>query len=380
MEVLLVLQNPVAILTLFREMTDPRLDRRKLHALIDVLFVGFCGCLCGCNSWMAVQRFCEAQIEWLRKYVPLRNGVPSHDTFGRIFALIDPQKLAECFRVWLQSLHDAAGGKHIAIDGKTLANSYDAASGKKALHLVCAFATQTRLVLGQQATDEKSNEITAIPELLTRLELAGAIVTIDAMGCQKQIAQQIHQAGGNYVLALKSNHRTLFETAVEAFIQAIAADEKPRGFRTWIDRRSKKETREYYVMPIPENLPGADQWPGLQTLGMAARRYQSKGEEKMEIRYYLSSLPPKVKQFAKLVRDHWGIENTLHWSLDVNFTEDQSRTRLGNGPETNAYLRRLVVSLLKQDTTLSGSLIGKRQVLGWSPPARDRFFAEMPRI
>lgn len=369
------LQRPLNVITILAQVADPRMERTRKHELIDILFIGLVATLCGCDSWVDVVRFAHAKEAWFRRFIRLKGGIPSHDTFNRVFGILKAPVLEACFKEWLRSLHEATGGGQIAIDGKTLANSLNKSSGQAALHLLSAWSVPARVVLGQEATDAKSNEITAIPALLEQLELKGSLVTIDAMGCQKAIAQQIHEAGGDYVLALKGNHPTLSEAVADLFLGITEGTRKIKGVRHAKVNESvgeRNDEREYFIMPAPANLPGREHWPGLKSIGMVVRRRITPSGETGQVRYYLTSTPAKVREFAKAVRNHWSIENSLHWSLDVTFSEDKRRIHKGEGPEVTAWLRRLVLSILKQDTSLKESLRGKRYILGWDENALER--------
>jgi len=352
----------VAVFAPFEELTDPRIERTRAHDLLELVVVALCGTLAGADSWTDIERFGNERLPWLRTFLKLESGIPSHDTFGRVFALLDPAELVACVAQWLEDIgHDI--GHHIAIDGKTLRGSGDAAAGRNPLHLVSAWATEARLTLGQIAVDAKSNEITAIPLLLELLDLQGATVTIDAMGCQKEIAARIVAGGGDYVLALKGNHEHLHEAVATEFTAAAEADFQVPGLRRQVTvetSRGRRERREYIVMPAPRSLPGFGDWAQLITIGMVLRTTQVDGKETGEVSYFLSSGAPKVKAFAKVVRSHWSIESQLHWVLDVTFSEDASRIRRQNAPQTSGVLRRLAVSILSQDTTVRDTLRGKR--------------------
>jgi predicted transposase YbfD/YdcC len=279
-----------------------------------------------------------------------------------VFARLDPARLGACVGQWLDDVGRDIG-KHIAIDGKTLRGSFDKAAGQNPLHLVSAWACEARLTLGQIATDAKSNEITAIPLLLELLDLKGTTVTIDAMGCQKEIAQKIVDREGDYLLALKDNHPKLSQAVTDAFTVALEADVPPRDLRHHVTvetHHGRHERRDYYALPAPQTLPGLAEWANLITLVMVIRSTRIDGQERDEVRYFLSSLPAKVKQLAKWIRQHWSIENQLHWVLDVNFTEDASRIRQRHAPQTAAMLRRLAVSILSSDTSMKDTLRGKR--------------------
>lgn len=350
------------IFTTFEELTDPRIARSRVHDLFEMVVVAICATVAGSNSWTDIERFGNERLDWLRTFLRLEHGIPSHDTFGRVFARLDPAGLAASIQQWFAEIGRVLGDA-IHIDGKTLRGSFDTATGRNPLHLVSAWAGQTRLTLGQIATETKSNEITAIPLLLELLDLQGHTVTIDAMGCQKEIAAKIVQRKGDYLLALKDNHPTLSQAVAETFTAALEADVPPRGLRRQIEvqaNRGRNERREYYALPAPKSLPGFGGWPRLTTLVMVVRTTVVDGRETGNVGYYLSSLPPKVRKLAELIRGHWSIENQLHWVLDVTFTEDASRIRKDLAPQTMAMLRRLAVSILSHDTSLNETIRGKR--------------------
>jgi predicted transposase YbfD/YdcC len=352
----------VAVFTPVENLTDPRVERTRRHDLFELVVVALCGTIAGSDSWLDIERFGNERMDWLQTFLKLEEGIPSHDTFGRVFAKLNPAQLAACIQQWFDDMGREIG-QHIAIDGKTLRGSFDKAAGKNPLHLVSAWASEARLTLGQVAIDSKSNEITAIPLLLELLDLKGATVTIDAMGCQKEIAAKIVDGKGDYLLALKENHPTLYEAAVQEFAAAFDADMPPAEMRRHVTvetSRGRKERREYLALPAPKSLPGCADWVGLATLVMVVRITETGGVEKGEVSYYLSSLPAKVKNLAKLIRQHWSIESQLHWVLDVTFTEDKSRIRKQHAPQTSAMLRRLAVSILSQDTSIKDNIRGKR--------------------
>jgi predicted transposase YbfD/YdcC len=355
-------QRLIEVFTPFENLTDPRIERTRVHDLLELVIVALCGTIAGSSSWVDIERFGKLRLPWLRTFLRLEYGIPSHDTFGRVFSLLDPAELVNCIQQWLQDIGREIGS-HIAIDGKTLRGSFDKAAGRNPLHLVSAWATEARLTLGQIAVDSKSNEITAIPLLLELLDLKGATVTIDAMGCQKEIAAKVVDREGDYLLALKDNHPTLREAVVEEFMATMESDLTPPGVRRHVtveNNRGRTERREYVAMPAPKSLPGFADWAGLATLVMVCRITLIDGVETGEVSYFLSSLPAKVKKLAKLIRQHWSIENQLHWVLDVTFTEDASRIRNKAAPQTSAMLRRLAVSILSSDTSLKDTIRGKR--------------------
>ena len=324
--------------------------------------------------------------EWLRRFVPLTNGVPAHDTFGRVFAMLDTGRFAACLLRWTQSWAEAAPGRVIALDGKTLRNSFDDATGKKALHLVSAWSTDNRLTLGQVACAEKSNEIEALPRLLELLDLNGAVVTIDAMGCQTAIAAQIVEQGADYVLALKGNQPTLHALAQDAFVAAAEDPEAVPGLRRMVQkerRRGRDEVREYWIMPAPAAVSALPGWEHVRSLGMVLRRRLAADgtDAEAELRYYLDSRAPQVRRFAHAVRSHWGIENPLHWQLDVTFSEDASRIRKGAGPETTGLLRRVAVSTLhrgKDTWDSQASFRLARKAAGWSTDVLEQILFGKP--
>ncbi|QDU61695.1 Transposase DDE domain protein [Planctomycetes bacterium Pan216] len=368
-------QDLVAVFTPFENLTDPRVERTRAHELFDMVVVALCGTIAGSDSWADVERFGKERLDWLRTFLRLENGIASHDTFGRVFARLDPAELTNCVQQWLADVSRDLG-RHVAIDGKTLRGSFDKAAGRNPLHLMSAWASEARLTLGQVAVDSKSNEITAIPLLLELLDLDGATVTIDAMGCQKEIAAKIAERGGDYVLALKGNHEKLHEAVQGEFLQAAEGDFQTPGVRRHVTvetSHGRDERREYTIMPAPKTLPGFEDWVGLLSIGMVLRLINTHdGVERAEISYFLTSLPPKVKAFARAVRRHWSIENQLHWVLDVTFTEDASRIRKQRGPQTAAMLRRLAVSIISSDTSVKDSIRGKRYSASLSTEVLER--------
>jgi predicted transposase YbfD/YdcC len=369
-------RNLFGVFTTFENLTDPRMERTRQHELFDLVVVALCGTIAGSNSWADIERFGNERLPWLRRFLRLENGIPSHDTFGRVFARLDPAQLAGCIAQWLDDVGREIGG-HIAIDGKTLCGSFDKAAGQNPLHLVSAWATEARLTLGQIATDAKSNEITAIPLLLELLDLKGATVTIDAMGCQKDIAAKIVERGGDYVLALKDNHPKLCHAVEQEFSAALEADVPPRGMRRQVTvetSRGREERREYFTLPAPASLPGFADWKNLAAIVMVLRITVVNGQERGEVSYFLSSLPAKIRILAKRIRQHWSIENQLHWVLDVDFTEDDSRIRKQHAPQTAAMLRRLAVSILSLDTSIKDNVKGKRYRASLSTEVLERIF------
>ncbi len=353
---------------------DPRRQCRNLrHQLVDVLVIGFCGVLCGCDDFIEIETFGHSKADFFRRFLELPNGIPSHDTFRRVFQAVCPQALQRCLTRWLQGVRQtppAADGEAVAIDGKTLRRTFDRAKGLGALHQVSAWASANGLTLGQVATDDKSNELTAIPQLIELLDLKDCVVTIDAAGCQKAIAAQLVAQEADYVLALKGNHPTLQEQVSNHFLKQLEADNpngKLRCHREVEKGHGRTETRETFVMPAPQAVVASGAWVGLVTVVMVIRRCldHATGQTSDEVRYFLSSLPAKVKGLARVIRQHWGIENGLHWVLDVAFNKDRMWQRDRHGIENLALLNRLAVSLLRQDKTVKAGVKCKRKKAGW---------------
>ena len=354
---------------------DPRRQCQNLrHPLVDVLVLGFCGVLCGCDDFVEIEEFGRSKEGFLRRFLELPHGIPSHDTFRRVFQAVCPQALQRCLIQWLQDVRQTgpavADGAVIAIDGKTLRRTFDRAQGLGALHLVSAWATANGLTLGQVAVDAKSNEITAIPQLIALLDLEDCVVTIDAAGCQKYIAANIVAKDADYVLALKDNQPTLYEQVSDYFLKQLEKDgpnSKLRRHRQVEKGHGRTETRDTFVAPATPAMVAAGAWVGLATIVMVMRQCvdHGRGTSSDEVRYFISSLPARVKRLAGAVRQHWGIENGLHWVLDVAFNEDRMRQRDRNGIENLALLNRLAVSLLRQDKTSKAGVKCKRKTAGW---------------
>lgn len=332
----------------FGSLKDPRIERRKKHLLLDIVVMAICGVICGCNDWQQVATFAKSRHEWLKKFLRLPNGVPSHDTFERVFDRLDPGAFQACFRQWMRALHEALGLSQIAIDGKTLRSS--GTGGRQTLHLVSAWATANGLSLGQVAVAEKSNEITAIPQLLELLDIRGALVTIDAMGCQKEIAARIVDGSGDYVLTVKDNQPSLLAAIQDCFQKAIGnefAGLSHDDYQTEERGHGREEVRYYHIITEPQ-LPMSDDWKGLKVIGMCFHECTQNGATTSETRYFIGSRKAKAKIYGQALRGHWGIENTLHWQLDVAFAEDDNRVSRRHGAENLALVRRLALSLLKQ--------------------------------
>ena len=355
----------------FGNLADPRIDRTKLHKLLDILVIAICAVIAGADNWEDVEEFGKARLEWFRTFLELPNGIPSHDTFTRVFARLDPEQFQACFLGWMNAVAEVIGGQVIAIDGKVLRRSHDKGIGKAAIDMVSAWASANRLVLGQVKVDEKSNEITAIPQLLEALEVSGCIVTIDAMGCQTEIAEKIIDREAEYVLSLKENQGHLYEDVERLFADLEDSQYKAYEFdyeKTVNKDHGRIEIRECWTISDPEVLPhlrGFANWKNLTAVSrIRAQRWI--GEEKTcEDRYHIASIAG-AKRILGAVRSHWGIENELHWTLDLAFDEDRCRVRKDHGPENFALLRHIALNLLKQEKICKRGIKGKRLLAGWN--------------
>jgi predicted transposase YbfD/YdcC len=362
-----------ALLAPFTQLQDPRIERTRRYGLLDLIFIALCAVVSGANDCVGMAKFAKTKRGWLDKYLELPEETPSHDTFSRLFAALDGPAFVESFLQWVAGLQETTQGKVVAIDGKTARATLDRKKDKNPLHVVSAWVAENQLFLGQEVVDEKSNEITAIPKLLEVLELTGAIVTIDAMGCQTEIAAKIRAKGADYVLAVKGNHEHLEEDIREGF-QAVDEGRRTAPVNTFTEPakgHGRLETRSTQTMAVPESLRNQAAWQDVRSIARCTRTYQEKGVEKSEVRYFISSLKPYAKRIARAIRSHWGIENGLHWVLDMYFAEDRNRARTGNAAANLALLRRWVLSQLRQDTTLTGGIEKKRLQAGWSDEARE---------
>jgi len=352
----------------FSQLDDPRIDRHKQHELVDIIVLCVCAVVGGAEGWEAIEEFGKAKLSWLRKHIPLANGIPAHDTIARVISRLSSKGLQECFLNWIQSVTEMTDGEIVAIDGKTLRRSYDRSSRKQAIHMVSAWANANGVVLGQVKTSEKSNEITAIPKLLEVLELKGCIVTLDAMGCQRKIAEQIIEKGADYVLAVKGNQDSLYDDVFQFMEEALEDDFEGINhdyFEASNEGHGRYETRRYWVTDNLTGIRQPERWKGLKALGMVESERRVNGETSFERRYYILSFYRGAQAFGHAIRSHWGIENSLHWVLDVTFREDESRIRRGAAPENLATLRHIAINLLKQETTRQKSLKQKRLRAGW---------------
>ena len=341
-------QPDLSIPKFFARLKDPRRVHRRLHQLQDIIVVALCAVIAGAQDWQQVVTFGHKRLDWLRGFLELLHGIPSHDTFERVFDRLKPQAFQACFRDWVQAVSAALRIKHIAIDGKTLRGSGSAKLGP--LHLVSAWASAQHLSLGQVAVDAQSNEITAIPALLELLELNGALVTIDAMGCQKAIAQKIVDQGGHYALTVKDNQEHLLEDIQQLFLKGFDTDFAGMDHDVYPTRErghGREEYRCYTVLHTTEGIRHADAWANLTTVGMCYSERTVKGETSTEVRYFIGDKKASARYYASGLRRHWGIENNLHWQLDVNFAEDGNRVQKRNAAENLALLRRLSLSRLK---------------------------------
>jgi len=349
----------------FANLEDPRIERSKEHLLKDIIAIAILAIISGADGWVAIEAYGNAKYEWLKSFLELPNGIPSHDTFSRVFARIEPQQFQECFLSWVNAIVGELELNVIAIDGKTMKQSYDRNDQQKALHIVTAWSSSHQLVLGQKKVNKKSNELTAIPELIEMLEIAGSVITIDAMGCQKDITARIVKKKGDYVVALKGNQKLLYKVVKEWFEVAEKAADLGKKYDYYEQVEAghhRVEKRQVWTVDVSELPPLHNQelWTGLKTVVMIVSERRLWNKTTNEARFYLSSLSSNAEKTAGAIRSHWGIENSLHWTLDVTFCEDESRIRKQNSPENFALLRRLAINLLKQEKTSKKSLKMKR--------------------
>ena len=363
----------------FEKVTDPRAYRGPTHDLHEMIFMALTATVCGANGWADVERFVDARYDWFEKYIPMEKGIPSHDTFGRIFARLDTGEFLSAMHGWADEFAGNLCNKGVAIDGKTLRGSFDKASGKSAVHTITAFAVGTRTVLRQMSVDAKSNEIPAVPLLLQMLELDGAIVTLDAMHCQTETAQAIIDAEADFILSVKANQPNLYKYLLNKFVEFAESDFSAEGLRRLITREKshgRLERRTYYAIAISdEDRKVLKRWPGLQSVGMVVRERTIGEKDGLETSFFITSLAPKVRALANHIRGHWSIENSQHYILDVTFAEDSSRIRSGTAPEISASIRRMALNILQRDKTVKDNIRGKRLRAGWDETVLDKIWA-----
>jgi predicted transposase YbfD/YdcC len=353
----------------FDTLEDPRIERTKLHPFIDIITLTICAVICGAEGPSDIEQYGQEKYDWLKTFLALPNGIPSHDTIGRVLARIDPKQFQACFLRWVRDICQLTSREVVPIDGKTLRHSYDTELGQSAIHIVSAWAASNRLVLGQLKVSAKSNEITAIPELLDVLDITDCIVTIDALGCQKQIADRIVEKDADYVLALKGNQEYLYDDVKQLFDALREQEVAPSTldyYETTDTAHGRVEVRRYWTTSALQTLRTKEQWRGLQTVGLVESERSLNGETMLEQRYYILSLPNDARAFGTSVRAHWGIENVVHWVLDVAFREDMSRIRMDHGPENFALIRHIALNLLQHERSFKGSVKTKRLKAGWN--------------
>jgi predicted transposase YbfD/YdcC len=367
-------EDAVNLLRFFDDLPDPRSHVNRLHRLGDVIVIAICAVIATADGPTAIAHWAQLNQAWLRRHLALPNGIPGKDTFRRVLGLLPPAAFQQCFQQWLGTLQvpveedESEGKTHIAIDGKTLRRSHDQKNGLGPMHIVSAWASDYGITLGQVSTEEKSNEITAIPQLLDLIDVEDAIVTIDAAGCQKTIAAKIVDGKGDYVLALKGNQEKLCHDVELLLLRHMHDDFAgcPVSRHVEVEEgHGRLESRTYYQITAPSHLHGRSEWKGLKTIGAAVRVYEEKGIEKRDTRYYISSLRRNGQRFANAVRNHWGIENSLHWSLDMTYREDESRVRNRTFAENLSWLRRMTLSLIKRHPGKQSNIM-KRRMAGWS--------------
>lgn len=355
----------------FAPLKDPRILKKTSHKLIDIIVIAICAVICGADGWTQIEEFGKARKKWFEGFLELPHGIPSHNTFGRIFSLISSKLFQNCFQQWINEIFDITDGQVIPIDGKTAKRSYNKKNDKAAIHMVHAWAAENGILLGQVKTKEKSNEITAIPELLKILEIKGCIITIDAMGCQRDIAEEITEKGADYILAVKGNQEKLEEAIKQTFDEAIKKDfegMKHSTNQTTDKKHGRTEVRTCHVLPILFLIGASEfkkKWKKLKSIILIISERTINGKTTVEHRFYISSLKGNAKKISDAIRQHWSVENSLHWSLDVTFKEDQSRIRIGQASENFSLLRKIALMYLKNETSLKGGIQTKRLRAGW---------------
>ena len=352
----------------FADLTDPR-RRKVVYPLINIVAIAICAVIAGADDFVSIAEWGRQKRDWLSKILDLSSGIPSHDRFNAVFAALKPAEFEKCLVSWITALHELTAGQVVAIDGKTLRHSFDKATGKSAIHMVSAWATANHISLGQVVVDAKSNEITAIPQLLQLLEISGSVVTIDAMGCQTAIAETIVNGGADYVLAVKDNQPTLHAGIAAHFLDQMEDDFariKVSQHETKERGHGRDEHRTYMVCDAPADLPDLARWKNLKRIGIAISETIRDGKTTDEVRYYILSRKMSARSFGAAVRGHWGIENRLHWQLDMTFGEDQCRIRKGNADANFSILRRTALSLLKNEKTAKVGMKNKRLTAAWN--------------
>lgn len=363
--------NVDSILDEFRDLEDPRSEINRLHVLGDLIVICIMAVVAGADGPSAIGAWAENNEAWLKKHLKLSHGIPSHDTLGRLLAALKPSAFQSCFETWIARVAPNNGDsdlKQIAIDGKVLRRSHDRSKGLGPLWLVSAWAVDRGISLGQLATDEKSNEITAIPQLLDQIEIEDTVITIDAAGCQREIAKKIIDGKGDYVLALKGNQGTLHNAVTEYILEQMENDFAGIDARKYTEKlkgHGREDEITYYQMPAPADLANKEKWAGLKTIGVAIRQSESRAKSSTDVRFYIGSTGMGVKRFARYIRGHWAIETTLHWCLDVTFREDENRVRNRTAANNLAWLKRFGLSLLKQQTD-KHSIAMRRRIAGWN--------------
>ncbi len=366
----------------FNKVTDPRIERSKRHKLLDIILLAICGVICGADSWVDIEMYGKAKKEWLKTFLELPNGIPSHDTFGRVFAAIDPDEFEKSFREWVQTIHELTQGQVIALDGKQLRGSQESETGRSAIYMVSAWASENQLVLGQQKVEDKSNEITAIPKLLKILEISGCIITIDAIGTQTKIAEMILEKGGDYLLAVKENQGRLFEDMQYIFEVDKQYDFKDAPYqyaKTVNKNHGRIEIRQCWAISDPEYLSSIrekDRWPGLKSLVRIESERKIGETTESQVSYFITSLENDAKKILNAKRSHWGVENSLHWVLDIAFNEDHSRVRKDNSPQNFAIIRHMALNLLKLEQSLKVGIKAKRLRCGWDTDYLLKVFSQ----
>jgi predicted transposase YbfD/YdcC len=361
-------QAAAAIQEHFSDLVDPR-RKEPIYPLTNIVVMTLCAVICGCDDFVSIARYAVAKKEWFATFLDVSMGIPSHDRFNAVFRAMRPEMFEKCLLNWVTALHKVTAGQVIAIDGKTLRGSYDKANAKAAIHMVSAWATLNHISLGQVVTDAKSNEITAIPKLLELIDISGALVTIDAMGCQVEIADRIIEGKGDYCLAVKGNQPTLHEGIENHFMPLFETDFEGAAVGRHVDHdaeHGREVDRFCYICPVPENLPDQDRWRELKAIGAVVTSSIRNAKETCEVRYYILSRHLTPAEFASTVRRHWGVENNLHWQLDVTFREDQCRLRKDHADANFSILRRTALSLLKHERTEKVGMQTKRMICGWN--------------